>query len=183
MVALHRVYLEPDGPIYNALMEAAMSPVELKGALNPTSKHYAQAVYVIGEALKNIVARIVDFMVTSLHRPNCREESVRNVLAERWRAGHFEDLGDSRPDSTGKSISGQLLLAVREGNCTGAVDSMHCAIVVQELLEFSKGKLVKITRQRATLLIIGSFLFRGLVTTVVCLPLIESRATSSPCSC
>ena len=63
MVALHRVYLEPEGPIYNALMEATMSPVELKSALNSTSKHYAEAIYVIGDALKNVIARIVDFMV------------------------------------------------------------------------------------------------------------------------
>lgn len=63
MVALHRVYLEPEGPIYNALTQAISSPVELKDALKPSSKHYAEAIYVIGDALRNIISRIVDFMV------------------------------------------------------------------------------------------------------------------------
>jgi hypothetical protein len=63
MVALHRVYLEPDGPIYNALIQAITSPVELKDALDPLAKYYAQAIDVIGEALKNVISRIVDFMV------------------------------------------------------------------------------------------------------------------------
>jgi hypothetical protein len=63
MVALHRVYLEPDGPIYNALIQASTSPVELKDALNTSSKNYSQAIHVIGEALKNVISRIVDFMV------------------------------------------------------------------------------------------------------------------------
>ena len=63
MVALHRVYLEPEGPIYNALIQAIVNPVELKSALNPSSKSYNQAIFVIADALKNIIARIVDFMV------------------------------------------------------------------------------------------------------------------------
>jgi hypothetical protein len=63
MVALHRVYLEPDGPIYNALIQTITSTVELKDALNSSSKYYSDAINVIGEALKNIVSSIVDFMV------------------------------------------------------------------------------------------------------------------------
>ena len=66
MVALHRVYLEPEGPIYNALIQATMSPVELKNALNTSSKHYSEAIFVIGDALKNIISKIVDFMVKIL---------------------------------------------------------------------------------------------------------------------
>ena len=52
MVALHRVYLEPEGPIYNALIQTTMSSVELKNALNTSSKHYSEAIFVIGDALK-----------------------------------------------------------------------------------------------------------------------------------
>lgn len=63
MVALHRVYLEPDGPIYNALIQAITSPVELRDALNTSSPQYSEAINVIGEALKNVITRIVDFMV------------------------------------------------------------------------------------------------------------------------
>ena len=63
MVALHRVYLEPDGPIYNALIQTITNSVELKDALSTSAKSYPQAIQVIGEALKNIIPRIVDFMV------------------------------------------------------------------------------------------------------------------------
>jgi len=63
MVALHRVYLEPDGPIYNSLIQTITSSVELKDALNPSSKNNSDAINVIGEALKNVIPRIVDFMV------------------------------------------------------------------------------------------------------------------------
>ena len=63
MVALHRVYLEPDGPIYNALIQTISNSIALKEALNPESRMYTGAIQVIGEALKNIISRIVDFMV------------------------------------------------------------------------------------------------------------------------
>ncbi len=63
MVALHRVYLEPDGPIYNALIQTITSSVELKDALNSSSEYYPEAINVIGQALKNVISRIVDFMV------------------------------------------------------------------------------------------------------------------------
>lgn len=68
MVALHRVYLEPDGPIYNALIQTISNSIELKDALNLHSKSYVEAIRVIGEALKNIISRIVDFMVGGLAR-------------------------------------------------------------------------------------------------------------------
>ena len=60
MVALHRVYLEPDGPIYNVLIQTINSPIELKDALKTTD---SEAFGVLSEALKNIISRIVDFMV------------------------------------------------------------------------------------------------------------------------
>jgi hypothetical protein len=63
MVALHRVYLEPDGPIYNALIQTITNSVELKDALNSSSEYYSEAINVIGQALKNVISRIVDFMV------------------------------------------------------------------------------------------------------------------------
>ncbi len=63
MVALHRVYLEPDGPIYNSLIQTIMNTVELKDALNSSSKYYLDAINVIGEALKSVISNIVDFMV------------------------------------------------------------------------------------------------------------------------
>lgn len=63
MVALHRVYLEPDGPIYNALIQTISNSIELKEALHPQSNMYTEAIHVIGEALKNIISKIVDFMV------------------------------------------------------------------------------------------------------------------------
>ena len=65
MVALHRVYLEPDGPIYNALTQVITSSIELNDALNTSSKNYSEAINAIGEALKNVFSRIVDFMVKS----------------------------------------------------------------------------------------------------------------------
>lgn len=63
LVALHRVYLEPDGPIYNALIQTINSTIELKDALKTSSKNYSEAIHVIGEALKTVISRIVDFMV------------------------------------------------------------------------------------------------------------------------
>jgi hypothetical protein len=63
MVALHRVYLEPDGPIYNALIQTITNSIELKDALNTSSTYYPQAIHVIGEALKSIISKIVEFMV------------------------------------------------------------------------------------------------------------------------
>ncbi|CAF5080492.1 unnamed protein product, partial [Rotaria magnacalcarata] len=62
MVALHRVYLEPDGPIYFALIQTISSPIELKDALNASSKHYLGAINLIGQVLKNVISKIVDFM-------------------------------------------------------------------------------------------------------------------------
>jgi len=63
IVGLHRVYLEPDGPIYNVLLQTINSPAELKDALKSSSKNYSEAITIIGDAVKNIVSRIVDFMV------------------------------------------------------------------------------------------------------------------------
>lgn len=66
MVALHRVYLEPDGPIYNALIQAVSNQIELKEALNHQSKHYLGAINLIGQVLKNVISKIVDFMVKKI---------------------------------------------------------------------------------------------------------------------
>jgi hypothetical protein len=63
IVALHRVYLEPDGPIFNALIQAISSPISLDNALNKSSKNYSEAIKIIGNALKNIILKTVEFMV------------------------------------------------------------------------------------------------------------------------
>ena len=63
MVAVHRVYLEPDGPICKALLHAVTSTVQLKDALSMSSRNYAQAIEVIGEALTGIISKIVKFLV------------------------------------------------------------------------------------------------------------------------
>lgn len=67
MVALHRVYLEPDGPIYNALIQTLTSPIELKDALKPSAENHSDAISVLGEALKNVFSRVVDFMVGNIY--------------------------------------------------------------------------------------------------------------------
>ncbi|CAF4610689.1 unnamed protein product, partial [Rotaria magnacalcarata] len=38
------------------------SPIELKDALNASSKHYLGAINLIGQVLKNVISKIVDFM-------------------------------------------------------------------------------------------------------------------------
>jgi hypothetical protein len=68
IVALHRVYLEPDGPIFNALTLATSNPISLEHALNHSSKQHAEAIQIIGNALKNVISKIVDFMVNEQTR-------------------------------------------------------------------------------------------------------------------
>ena len=68
-MALHRVYLEPDGPIYNALVIAITSSIDLKDALNSSAVNHSAAIHIISEALKNVISKIVDFMVRfKIHR-------------------------------------------------------------------------------------------------------------------
>ena len=68
IVALHRVYLEPDGPIFNTLIQVISSPISLDAALNKSSKDYPQAIQTIGDALTNIIARLTEFMVKNFRR-------------------------------------------------------------------------------------------------------------------
>ncbi len=67
-MALHRVYLEPDGPIYNALIQAISSPISLQNGLNSSSKNYFEAIQIIGNAVKNIILKITEFMVNNFLR-------------------------------------------------------------------------------------------------------------------
>ena len=67
LVAVHRVYLEPEGPIYNSIIDVINSPIDLKEALNSSALNYHTANQSIGEALKNIISKIVDFMVRILY--------------------------------------------------------------------------------------------------------------------
>ncbi|UJR10133.1 hypothetical protein I4U23_014352 [Adineta vaga] len=62
LVALHRVYLEPDGPIFNALIQAITHPISLQHALNSSSKYYTDAIETIGNAMKDIISKIIQFM-------------------------------------------------------------------------------------------------------------------------
>ncbi|CAF3539007.1 unnamed protein product [Adineta steineri] len=136
MVALHRVYLEPEGPIYNALIQATSNTVDLRNALNASSKNYSNAIYVIGDAVKNIISRIVDFMP----KDGVLGTSKNSAIAALIQNGH------PFPDNY----------------------FWQCE---KELLEFNKSKLTHITKQRAILLIIGSFIFRALVTTLLTKPI------------
>ncbi|CAF5106553.1 unnamed protein product, partial [Rotaria magnacalcarata] len=131
MVALHRVYLEPDGPIYFALIQTISSPIELKDALNASSKHYLGAINLIGQVLKNVISKIVDFM--------------------------------PRDGVLGTAKNSAVAALIQDGNPFPDNYFWQCE---KEILEFNKGKLINITKQRAILLLIGIFIFRALVTTV-----------------
>ena len=63
IVALHRHYLEPDGPMFNAITQAVSGPISLDNALNKTSKNYPQAIKIIGDTLKTIVSKTIEFIV------------------------------------------------------------------------------------------------------------------------
>ncbi|CAF1679146.1 unnamed protein product, partial [Adineta ricciae] len=58
----HRVYLDPDGPIFNALIQAITYPISLQHALNSSSRNYSEAIETIGNAMKDIVSKITQFM-------------------------------------------------------------------------------------------------------------------------
>ena len=112
IVALHRVYLEPDGPIYNVLVQTINQPIPLSEGLNPSSKNFAQAIDAIGDALRNIISRIVDFMVTKmflsvrfLHR------SIRFV-AEGRRSRHRQNVSRGESSARWKSVSLELFLGL-----------------------------------------------------------------------
>ncbi|CAF2052016.1 unnamed protein product [Rotaria magnacalcarata] len=136
MVALHRVYLEPDGPIYFALIQTISSPIELKDALNASSKHYLGAINLIGQVLKNVISKIVDFM--------------------------------PRDGVLGTAKNSAVAALIQDGNPFPDNYFWQCE---KEILEFNKGKLINITKQRAILLLIGIFIFRALVTTLLIKPI------------
>ncbi|CAF2650945.1 unnamed protein product [Rotaria sp. Silwood2] len=136
MVALHRVYLEPDGPIYNALIQAVTSSIELKDALDTSSKYYSEAINVIGEALKNVISKIVDFMPKDGILGTAKNSAVSALIQD----------GNPFPDNY----------------------FWQCE---KDMLEFNKAKIINVTKQRATLLLIGIFIFRALVTTLLIKPI------------
>lgn len=80
IVALHRVYLEPDGPIYNVLIQTINYPIPLSDGLNSSSKNFAQAIDAIGDALRNVVSRIVDFMPKDGVLGTGKSSAVSNLL-------------------------------------------------------------------------------------------------------
>lgn len=63
---MHRVYLEPDGPIFNALIEAVSHPVSLQHALNSSSSHHDDAIDTIANAMKDVISKVIQFMVKVL---------------------------------------------------------------------------------------------------------------------
>lgn len=111
IVALHRVYLEPDGPIYNVLIQTINYPISLSDALNSSSKNFAQAIDAIGDALRNVVSRIVDFMVKNFLRFDVRQ-FFASFLAERRRFGHGKKLGRFKSFAKRKSVSVELFLGL-----------------------------------------------------------------------
>ena len=63
IVALHRVYLEPDGTVYNALIQAANSSVPLQLGLDSSSENYSEAIKIIGNTSSNVISKLIEFMV------------------------------------------------------------------------------------------------------------------------
>ncbi|CAF0730608.1 unnamed protein product [Rotaria sordida] len=135
MVALHRVYLEPDGPIYNALIQAITNSIELKHALDKSSKYYSEAINIIGQAVNNVISKIVDFMPKDGILGTAKNSAVSALIQD----------GNPFPDNY----------------------FWQCE---KNILEFHKSKIINITKQRAILLLIGIFIFRALVTTLLIKP-------------
>ncbi|CAF1128025.1 unnamed protein product [Rotaria sordida] len=135
MVALHRVYLEPDGPIYNALIQAITNSIELKHALDKSSKYYSEAINIIGQAVNNVISKIVDFMPKDGILGTAKNSAVSALIQD----------GNPFPDN-------------------------YFCQCEKNILEFHKSKIINITKQRAILLLIGIFIFRALVTTLLIKP-------------
>ncbi|CAF0857596.1 unnamed protein product [Rotaria sordida] len=135
MVALHRVYLEPDGPIYNALIQAITNSIELKHALDKSSKYYSEAINIIGQAVNNVISKIVDFMPKDGILGTAKNSAVSALIQD----------GNPFPDNY----------------------FWQCE---KNILEFHKSKIINITKQRAILLLIGIFIFRALVITLLIKP-------------
>ena len=57
------MYIEPDGPIFNILMQAISSPISFDAALNSSAKNHLEAIKAIGNALKNLISKMTEFMV------------------------------------------------------------------------------------------------------------------------
>ncbi|CAF3561273.1 unnamed protein product [Adineta steineri] len=136
LVALHRVYLEPEGPIFNALMQAVTDPISLQHGLNRSSKYYPEAVHNIGNAIKNIISKIIQFMPQDGVLGTTKKSAISSFLQD----------GNSYPERY----------------------FWQCE---REYLDFDNSKLINITKQRAILLLIGLFIFRALITTLLIKPI------------
>lgn len=100
------MYLEPDGPIFNALIEAITHPISLQHALNSSSRNYSEAIETIGNAMKDIVSKITQFMVKSfLYHCDAVLITCDVYLAERWYPWHDENFSYINLSSKWKSIS------------------------------------------------------------------------------
>ena len=67
IVALHRVYLEPDGMIYKTLIYAANNSISLQDGFDSSSDNYLGAIKMIGNTLENLIKNIIEFMVKEFH--------------------------------------------------------------------------------------------------------------------
>ena len=65
MTALHRVYLEPEGPIYTAIMTLVRNPNDMNTLFNPSSPIFDACLNVFCKNVEDIVQRITEFMVTT----------------------------------------------------------------------------------------------------------------------
>ncbi|CAM4822853.1 unnamed protein product [Rotaria magnacalcarata] len=135
IVALHRVYLEPESAIHSALFHAINNPISLDNALNTSTKNYSGAIDIIGTTLKTVISKITEFMP---------KEGVLST-------------------EKGSAVSA----LIQDGNPFPEKYFWDCE---RELLEFDNLKVTNITKSRAKLLIIGIFLFRALITTLLLKP-------------
>ncbi|CAF4565927.1 unnamed protein product, partial [Rotaria socialis] len=135
IVALHRVYLEPEGAIHSALFHAINNPISLDNALNRSTKTYSDAIGIIGTTLKTVISKITEFMP---------KEGV---------------LGTEKDSA--------VSILIQDGNPFPEKYFWDCE---RKLLEFDNLKVINITKHRAKLLLIGIFLFRALITTLLLKP-------------
>ncbi|CAF0970934.1 unnamed protein product [Rotaria sp. Silwood1] len=135
IVALHRVYLEPDGSIHNALIHTINNSISLQNALDRSSKNHSEAIQIIGITLQIIIPKITEFMPKD------------GVL--------------------GTEKNSAVSALIQDGNPFPENYFWRCE---RELLEFDHLKVINITKQRAKLLLIGIFLFRALITTLLLKP-------------
>ncbi|CAF2525734.1 unnamed protein product [Rotaria sp. Silwood2] len=135
IVALHRVYLEPDSTIHNALIHAINNSISLQNGLNRSSKNCSEAIQIIRNTLQIVISKITELMPKD------------GVL--------------------GTEKNSAVSALIQNGNPFPENYFWQCE---RELLEFDHLKVINITNQQAKLLLIGIFIFRALITTLLLKP-------------